>query len=532
VSTSDSSPTAQEVAAQAAQSRRTFYRAAMIVTTSVLLSRVLGFFREWALAHQVGSNALTDAYYAAFTIPDILNYLLAGGALSVTFVPVFLEYFMSRREEDAWRVFSTVLITMSALLLALLVIAEIHAPVLTMLLAPGFSPERQELVTRLTRIMLPAQAFFFVGGIMTAVQYAQNRFLIPSLAPLIYNGMIILFGILFSNRLGVEAFSWGVLAGSLIGNCLLQIYGALRASARFQLHLDWSHPGFRRFLNLTWPIMLGFSVIFIDDWAMRWFGSYLVAASISWLSYGKQLMRIVVGVFGQAAGVAAYPQLARYAAQQKWKEMHDSLEHALRHVILTVVPSSLLLALLSKPVVYLLFSRTKMGAADIEQTATVMLIFLLGAFAWAAQGIIGRGFYALGDTLTPTLVGSGLTLLTLPLYWIGARKFAHFGLAGASTVAVLVYTLGLWVVLYRRLKIPLAGTMDYLARTCAASIVAGVPVLLFLNYVGRNALTFPSAALQASLAAIVYLAVFGRCAALFGIAGLQDWKGLLPRRLR
>ena len=116
--------------------------------------------------------------------------------------------------------------------------------------------------------------------------------------------------------------------------------------------------------------------------------------------------------------------------------MQDSLDHALRHVTLTVVPASILLGLLSKPVVYVLFSRTKMGPGDIEQTATVMLIFLLGAFAWAAQGIIGRGFYALGDTLTPTLVGSGLTLLTLPLYWLGARHYAHLGLAAASLFAL------------------------------------------------------------------------------------------------
>lgn len=513
-----------------AQGRQMFLRATMIVTVSVLLSRVLGFFREWVLAAQVGSNALTDAYYAAFTIPDILNYLLAGGALSVTFVPVFIEYFMSRREEEAWRIFSTVLTTMSLLLVALLVVAEIYAPVLTGWLAPGFAPEQQEMVTRLTRIMLPAQAFFFIGGVMSAVQYAQNRFLIPSLAPLIYNGMIILFGVLFSERMGVEAFSWGVLAGSLLGNCLLQIYGAWRVSARFRLALDWSHPGFHRFLHLTWPIMLGFSVIIVDDWAMRWFGSYLAAASISWLGYGKQLMRIVVGVFGQAAGVAAFPQMARLVAQQKWDEMHGSLENALRHVILTVVPASLLLGLLSKPVVYILFSRTKMGPADIEQTATVMLIFLLGAFAWAAQGIIGRGFYALGDTLTPTLVGSGLTLLTLPLYWLGARHYAHLGLAAASTIAVLVYTFGLWVVLFRRLQVSLVPVMNYLARTCAASAVAGVPTYLALKYLAVDELTIPLALGQGVAGGAVFVGVFVLSASWLGVARVQDLKGAFARR--
>jgi len=232
---------------------------------------VLGFFRDWTLAHQVGSNAITDAYNAAFTIPDILNYLLAGGALSITFLPVFLEYFTSERKEQAWHVFSVVLSFTCSVLVILIIVAEIYAPVLTTWIAPGFQPEQQEIVTRLTRIMLPAQAFFFIGGILSAVQYAQGQFIIPSLAPLIYNGGIITFGALLSSRLGIDAFSWGVLAGSLVGNCLIQIYGAKKLSARFRFSLDLGHAGFRRFFHLTLPIMLGFSVIFVDDWAIRWF---------------------------------------------------------------------------------------------------------------------------------------------------------------------------------------------------------------------------------------------------------------------
>src|SRR3972149_11586396 len=122
-------------------------RSAAIGAASVFLSRILGFFREWALAHQVGSNAVTDAYYAAFTIPDILNYLLAGGSLSVTFIPVFLEYFSKPRKEEAWRVFSIVLSAMAVLLLALLVVAEVYAGTLARLIAPGFTAGEQGLGT-------------------------------------------------------------------------------------------------------------------------------------------------------------------------------------------------------------------------------------------------------------------------------------------------------------------------------------------------------------------------------------------------
>src|SRR5262249_46874193 len=159
-------------------------------------------------------------------------------------------------------------------------------------------------------------------------------------------------------RWGIESFSWGVVAGALFGNCLVQIYGARKHGARFRFSLDLSHPGFRRFFRLTIPIMLGFSIVFWDDWLTRRFASYLVPASISWLSYAKRLMLVVVALFGQAAGVAAYPILARFAAEKKFAQMRESLDDALRHVMLAAVPISVLLALLSRPVVYLLYSHT------------------------------------------------------------------------------------------------------------------------------------------------------------------------------
>ena len=457
----------------AAHRRRIFLQSAAIVGASVFLSRVLGFLREWAIADRIGSNATTDAYYAAFTIPDILNYLLAGGALSITFIPVFLEYFTSRREEEGWRVFSIVLSVMSVLLLILLVVAEVYAPVFTHWIAPGFTAEQHRMVTHMTRIMLPAQAFFYIGGVLSAVQYAQGRFLIPSLAPLVYNGMIISFGMLLADRWGIEAFSWGVVAGSLLGNCLLQVYGVSKFFPRFRFSLNLRHPGFRQFLRLTVPIMLGFSLIFVDDWAMRWYGSFLVPASITWLFYGKTLMRVVVAIFGQAAGVATFPVMARLVAEEKWPEMKESLQDALRHVILTIVPASVLMAILSRQIVFLLFSRTRLQLADIEQTALAMVIFLAGAFAWGGQAILARGFYALRNTLTPTLIGSGLAVVWLPLYGMFAERWQHLGLAAASSLGIVVYAAILGIVLFRRLKISFLPLGSFLLRTTAASSVAG-----------------------------------------------------------
>src|ERR1700719_528794 len=136
---------------------RRIFAATGIVMASVLLSRVLGFFREWTVAHQMGSNAVTDAYYAAFTLPDFLNYLIAGGSLSITFIPVFAKYVAENREDEGWKVFSTVITVMGFILVALVLAGEIFAGRLVKLIAPGFSPVEQARVVFLTRLMLPAQ---------------------------------------------------------------------------------------------------------------------------------------------------------------------------------------------------------------------------------------------------------------------------------------------------------------------------------------------------------------------------------------
>src|SRR5579863_3130639 len=266
--------------------------ATAIVMASVLLSRLLGFWREWEVAHQVGSNATTDAYYAAFTLPDFLNYLVAAGSLSVTFIPVFSKYMAAKDEDEGWRVFSIVVTFMGLVLAGVVIVAEIFAPQLVSVIAPGFGPEEKMRVVSLTRLMLPAQFCFYMGGILSAVQYAKGQFVVPSLAPLIYNIGIILFGVLLSSRMGIAGFAVGVLAGAIAGNFLLQVYGAKRAGAKFLPSLNIRHPGFIMFVKLAIPIMLALSLSFTDDWIIRWFGSYLQPASITWLSYAKTLMRV------------------------------------------------------------------------------------------------------------------------------------------------------------------------------------------------------------------------------------------------
>src|SRR3989304_4631099 len=196
---------------------RQIRRAAAVMMASVFLSRILGYARDAVIAYRHGATPETDAYFAAFTIPDFLNYLLAGGALSITFIPIFARYLAEGREEDGYRSFSSIATVMGIAMLFFVIVGEFLTEQLIPLIAPGAPPDQVHLAARLTRIVLPAQLFFYLGGLLMAVQYARNRFFLPATAPLIYNARIILGGLLLGRTIGMAGFAWGVLAGALVG---------------------------------------------------------------------------------------------------------------------------------------------------------------------------------------------------------------------------------------------------------------------------------------------------------------------------
>jgi putative peptidoglycan lipid II flippase len=449
--------------------------ATMIVTASVLLSRVLGFFREWVLAHQIGANATTDAYNAAFTLPDFLNYLIAGGALSVTFIPVFAKYVAEDREDQGWHVFSTVVTVMGFVVVALVAIGEIFASPIVKVIVPGFNPPEHALAVFLTRLMLPAQIFFYEGSILSAVQYAKGKFLVPSLAPIVYNSCIVLGGLLLASRIGITGFAVGVLSGAFLGNFLLQIYGAGSVGAIFSPNFTVNHPGFRFFLKLSIPIMLALGLTFADDWIMRHYASFLVHGSITWLTYGKNLMRVPLGLVGQAIGVASFPILAQLYSEKKYEQLNQILNSTFKALIFILVPISAFTIAESLPLVHVVFAHTRLNNDDFHATAIALSFFSVGMFAWGAQNILARGFYATRNTITPAVVGTLMTVISLPLYRFLMARSQYRGLALASSIGIIAYTIVLFVLLIRRTQNHKAGAlMLFFARVSAASVGAGV----------------------------------------------------------
>jgi putative peptidoglycan lipid II flippase len=418
--------------------------ASAIMMTSVFLSRVIGLLREMVIAYSSGAGRTVDAYQVAFVLPEILNHALASGFLSITFIPIFAGYLVQGREDQGWRVFSLILTVFGLLLLLLMVVFWVFTP--SLLTVTGFrSEESLEQAIRLSRIMIPAQLFFFVGGLLMAVQFAKKRFWIPALAPLIYNIGIIVGGVLLGPRLGMEGFAWGVLGGAFVGNFLLQWIGAGRVGLRFRPCLQLGHPDLRRYLFVTLPLMFGLTITFSTEIFARLFGSYLDEGSVAGLNYSLRIMFVLVGVFGQAVGVASYPFLSQLAAERRFDTMNQLLNGTLKMLGL-VIPLAVLMMVLRYEVVRLLFQRGSFDVAATELTAGILPFVLVGTFAFAAQTIVARGFYAMGNTLQPAVFCSLAVIASLPFYLIGMRLFGVVGIAIALALSALFQVILLFLV--------------------------------------------------------------------------------------
>src|SRR5437660_10667625 len=251
----------------------TAFSATVLLVTTILLSRIVGFLREMYIAWAFGATKITDAYLAGFTIPDWVNYLVAGGTASITFVSIYTRFLAEKREDEARKTFSAVITIMTVVLGIAVIAAEIFAPQLNRLMFSKFDPEQFALCVHLTRILLPAQLFFYVGGVVSAVLLSRRMFLLPAIGPVIYNGGIIFGGLLFSNSFGISALAYGAVAGAVVGIFLINAMGAARTGVGYKISFDWRNPAFRAGVRVSIPLMLGVSLVTADEWILRYVAS-------------------------------------------------------------------------------------------------------------------------------------------------------------------------------------------------------------------------------------------------------------------
>ncbi len=453
---------------------------------SSLLSGVLGLVRTKYIAFVFGAGRVTDAYNAAFNLPDMINYFLIGGVASITLVSILNRYREAGDEEGADRALSVVLVAMVAVLGVGVVIAEIFAPAYTRVALNFSDPETAALCTHLTRILLPAQLFFFAGGVLGSRLLVRKIFLYQAVTPLIYNLGIILGGVFLAKRFGIDSLAFGVLAGALVGSLMLNAVGAFRSGLRFFPIFNLRHPDFVDWLKLSLPLMIGVSLAMADKWILSYFATSIPGAN-TMLTTAKTLFNAPLVIVGAAAGAASLPFFSSLFAQGKMYEFNEAVNRSVSRLLAVAFLMTAWMSAMAMPVVDL-FRGGKFTHDDAALTAHYFAIFAISLALWSAQGIYARAFYAARNTLVPAISGTIVTFVSIPIY---ALLFHHVGVSGlaiASNFGIFAHTAALAILLHKHRLVSIACLeWKELARAAVAGLIAyaAVSIAMGMAFVGR-----------------------------------------------
>ena len=433
--------------------------AALLLAASTILSRLMGLVRDKIISWQFGAGSEADMYFAAFMVPDIINSLLAGGIMSITMLPLLSRRF-AEDEADAWRFFSCVFCWMLLASLLVTCAGMLGAEPLARLTAPGFDPAQTARLAFFMRIILPAQVFFLCGACMTALLFLRRQFRVPALTPLIYNGSIILGGLCLpwcAQALALPPqWELGGMSGYCVGVTIGAAVGAFwlpwRVARADGLHLEWrlSPPLFRRFLLAALPLRVGQTIILMDEQFLRLFGTMLPDGNVSLLNYARRITQVPVGLMGQAAAVASYPFLVALVTSGERERFDSTLSTALRASVGLIIPAAVWLGLAARPVLTVIFQGGRFGAAETLACTPLLQIMLAATPLWIIYMVLVRAFYAGGDTITPAVTGTIMTVLALPCYYFWAVPHGAWAVSAVSSVSVSAYVLWLMLIWRRR----------------------------------------------------------------------------------
>ena len=426
--------------------RPSLLRSAGSISAATAMSRVLGLVREQVQSYYFGAGFVTDAFLAAFRIPNLLRDLFAEGALSAAFVPTFTAIKEREGPEASWRLANR-LFTLLAVILSIVTLGIfLFAPWIMRVYAAGFTPEKLELAITMTRILAPFLLAVAVAAVAMGILNTYGRFFIPALAPALLNvaaisSVVVLSPVLFH-------FGWpaglSLAIGAMIGGVLQ--FGVQVPAMRgigFRFRVDWAprDPGLVRIAWLMLPAVLGQAATQINFLVDTWLASRYGNGPITWLSLAFRLIQLPIGLFGVAIGMANLARVSRDAAAGDAAGLRANLSAALRAVALLALPATAGLVALREPIIQVIFEHGQFDHVSTTNTAAALLCYALGLYAYAVTKIQVPTFYALGDTRVPVvastsavaakLAANAVFVLALPR--LGINPF--LGLALSTSLA-------------------------------------------------------------------------------------------------
>lgn len=458
-------------------------RALATVSGMTLLSRILGFVRDFVIARAFGAGMATDAFFVAFKLPNLLRRMFAEGAFSQAFVPILGEYKNKRSEEETRTLVDHVASLLSMVLFAVTAIGIAAAPLLVWISAPGFSADagKFELTVTLTRITFPYILFMSLVALAGGLLNSWSRFALPAFTPVLLNIAFIAMALFAAPYFDppVLALAWAVFIGGLL-QMAIQIPAlkkiAMLPRPTLNWRAAWADPGVRRIATLMGPALIGVSVSQVSLLINTIFASFLTTGSVSWLYYADRLMEFPSGMLGAALGTILLPSLSRYHASENHVEYGKLLDWGLRLTLLLAAPAAVGLAILAVPLISTLFFHGAFSAEDVFRTREALVAYTIGLTGLILVKVLAPGFYARQNVRTPVRIAlislAATQVMNLAFIgWIGHAGLAlSIGLAACLNAAMLYRGL-------RRMDIyqPQPGWPAFIAKLFLALLVmAGV----------------------------------------------------------
>jgi putative peptidoglycan lipid II flippase len=431
------------------KSTRRILTSALIVGTGFLISKITGILDDLILARTIGPGPELDAYYAAFSLPNLLFTLIAGGALASAFIPVFTGFLTQENRPGAWQLFSAV--TNTAFVAAAIgaSILALFAPwIVSATIGYGFSPEYQQLCANLMRTILISTVVFSISGVVMSALQANQHFFLPALAPIMYN-LGILFGVVaLAPTLGVWGPAIGVVIGSVL-HLLIQVPGLIKYRAKWTAWLGWRDAHLRRVVKLMVPRIIGLGTIQLAGVITISLASTLAAGSVTALNYGWSVMQLPETLIATAIATAAFPTLSEFAARGQMRQLRGTLRTTLLIILTLTIPATIGLLLFGQWAVRVLYG------TDLEATLLITWAvhgYALGMIGHSMLEVTARTFYAQQDTWTPLFVAVGAMGVAIAASFALRPAFGVGGLALANAIGVTVEVITLLLILRRRLR--------------------------------------------------------------------------------
>ncbi|MBN2723169.1 MAG: murein biosynthesis integral membrane protein MurJ [Deltaproteobacteria bacterium] len=454
-------------------------KAAGIVSIFTLLSRIFGLVRDIVIA-TIFPKAATDAFFVAFTVPNVLRRLLAEGALTISFIPVFTDYLKKDSQESLDFVSSAFTVT-AVVVSVVSLIGVLISPLLVWMFAAGFrnDPVKFANTVNLTRIMFPYILFVSLMALSMGVLNTLGHFVMPAAAPVFLNLTLIASGIsapFLGRWIGISPvfiLAWGVLLGGVV-QFLVQLPPMVKRKYRPSFKPNFKHPGVRKVMLLMAPALFGLAIYQINVILSRLLASFLESGANSYLYYSQRLIEFPMGVFAVAIATAAMPNLSDHASEGQLDNLKKTLRSSMELTFFVILPSMVGLLVISIPIVSVFFQRGRFDYAMTVETSKSLIAFAAGLPAMAIARQVVPAFYAMKDSKTP-VISSTIALIAyiisgLTLMW----PMSHAGLALAISISAWVNAMTLLFMFRKKTgSLGAAEMLNPVLKTVLASLLMG-----------------------------------------------------------